>query len=475
MNYYAHPIVRARMAEFLGMDPQSADASSAVVMIGDTRHPNAQKVSRLPTCLEDDLEIYRSLWDWQFLLVDLDVEYVNFDCPAEPYLHPERSFALQEVVVAVIEDELLSFGIEPLHLVSGRGHHFIWQVRRDSHGFGLLVALGHPGPTILSHYERMEPISGAKVELALGTAYHGLGQVIEYLAAKIKRISAPASRVPVELTALEVGPGERGREMISLDVSQYGDPLDSRSTRIPYSRYLKREQQKAFLGAEISDSSCPIFEIPIYKMSVATALKVRRDPQAVVELAERATSVIPDCTAGMERLILSYADSSHAKFHHDFYSAEPDPPDTWPQTYDRTDLEQLPPCARFILDHPNDLLLRPSGMRRIVTVLLSLGWHPRHIAGLIQSKFERDYVWGSAWEGYDPAIRAEFYSRVFAGLVATRYDDLVDFNCQSAREQGTCHVPECQQNLLPFKQSLLDRRTHERLACRPLHRLFLPA
>lgn len=475
MNYYAHPIVRARMAEFLRMEPLSGDTADVVMMIGDAHHPNVRKVSGLPSCLKDDLEISRPLWDSRFLLIDLDIEYVNFDCAAEPYLHPERAFALQEVVTATIEDQLLSFGIAPLHLLSGRGHHFIWQVRRDSYSFDLLRTLGHPTPTVLSHYERMAPIGGAKIGLALGTAYHGLGRVIEYLAAEIKRISAPPSKIPVELTALEVGPGVRGREMISLDISQYGDPLDIRSVRVPYSRYLKIERQKDTLGEEMINSLAPIFEIPLHKMSVTTALKVMRNPEAVVALAEQATSFIPDCSIGMERLISAYVASPLAKFHHGFYSAEPDPPDTWPQTYDRTDLGQLPPCARFILDHPNDLLLRPSGMRRIVTVFLALGWHPRHIAGLIQSKFERDYAWGHAWEGYDPATRAEFYSRVFAGLVAARYDDLVDFNCQSAREQGTCHVADCSKNLMPFRQSLLDRRAYERLACRPIHRLFLPA
>jgi hypothetical protein len=476
MNYYSHPIVRARMTEFLGMEqPSSTDTTSVVMMIGDTHHPNARKVSGLPSALEPDLEISRSLWDSASLLVDLDIEYINFDYPAEPYVHPERAFALQEIVTATVENQLLSFGISPLHMLSGRGHHFIWQVRRDSHSFDLLIALGHPTLTALSHYERMAPIGGAKIDLALGTAYHGLGRVIEYLAGEIKRISAPSCQVPVELTALEVGPGERGREMISLDVSQFGDPLDSRCTRVPYSRYLKMEQQKDILGPEIVNSLPPLFEIPLHKMSVTTALTVMRNPGAIVELAEQATSFIPDCSIGMERLISSYAASLLAKFHRDFYSAEPDPPDSWPQTYDRTDLGQLPPCARFILDHPNDLLLRPSGMRRIVTVLLSLGWHPRHVAGLIQSKFERDYAWGSAWKGYDPATRAEFYTRVFAGLVAVRYDDLVDFNCQSAREQGTCHVADCRKNLLPYRQSLLDRRTYERLACRPIHRLFLPA
>jgi hypothetical protein len=474
VTYYAHPIVRARMAEFIGTEPLSGEAISVLMMIGDRHRPNVRKVSKLPSCLEADLEIFRSLWDSVSLLVDLDIEYVNFDFPVEPYIHPDRVFALQESVTATVKNQLRSFGIAPLHLLSGRGHHFVWQVRRDSPAFDRLIALGHPTPTVLAHYQRTAPVAGVKVDSVSGTAYHGLGRVIEYLAAEIKWLSAPLSRIPVELTAVEVGPGEEGREMISLDVSQFGDPLDNRATRVPYSRYLKTEQQKSLLGGEIIDSLTPFFEIPLGEMSVAEALRVMRDPQAVVELAEHVTCFVPDCSRGMERLISSYAATSLAGFHDDYYSVEPHPPDSWSKTYDRTDLGQLPPCARFILEHPNDLLLRPSGMRRIVLVFLALGWHPRHIAGLIQSKFERDYAWGRAWEGYDPGTRAEFYTRIFAGLFAARYDDLVDFNCQSSREQRICPVADCHQNLLSFRQSLSERRTYERLACRPVHRLFFP-
>jgi hypothetical protein len=297
---------------------------------------------------------------------------------------------------------------------------------------------------------------------------------MEYLAAEAKRASAPVSRIPVELTAVEVGPSERGREMIALDVSEFGDPLDVRCVRAPYSRYLKPKRQRDIPGAAIVERLPPIFEIPLFEMGVPDALKVMRDPRAVAELSERATALIPDASAGMERLMGAYAASAFAQFHQSFYAVEPDPPDAWPQTYDRTDLGQLPPCARFILEHPNDLLLRPSALRRVVAVLLALGWHPRHVAGLIQSKFEREFGEGRLWEGYDPATRAEFYTRMFAGLLAARYDELVDFNCRSAQEQCTCHVPACQQNLEPFKRSLLDRRTHERLADWPFHRLFLP-
>ena len=297
------PAIKARIAEFLGTAPASGSATCIFLITGNEHqlnHLKARKVSELPACLEQDFEICRSLWDSASLLVDLDIEYVNFDFPAEPYLHPHRAFALQEVVETTVEKQLLNFGIEPLHLLSGRGHHFIWRIRRDSRSFDQLKTLGHPTQSILSHYERTASPDGAEI-----------------------------------------------------------------------------------------------------------------------------------------------------------------------------DLEQLPPCARFILEHPNDLL-RPSGMRRIVAVSLSLGWHPRHIAGLIQSKFERDFAWGEIWEGYDPATRAEFYTRVFAGLVQARYDDLVDFNCHSAREQCTCYVADCPNNLLRFRQSLLDRRKYERLACRPLHGLFFP-
>jgi hypothetical protein len=87
----------------------------------------------------------------------------------------------------------------------------------------------------------------------------------------------------------------------------------------------------------------------------------------------------------------------------------------WHGGYDRTPLDDLPEGARLALKHPNDLLLRPSGMRMVVDALLQRGWHPRHIAGLIRSKFERDHGWGTQWDEYSPALRADFYARIFAG------------------------------------------------------------
>ncbi|MBI2435849.1 MAG: hypothetical protein HYV26_23585, partial [Candidatus Hydrogenedentes bacterium] len=117
---------------------------------------------------------------------------------------------------------------------------------------------------------------------------------------------------------------------------------------------------------------------------------------------------------------------------------------------------------------------QPAGIAQVVRGLLALGWHPRHIAGLIRSKYERDFGWGTRWYKENAGIRADFYTRVFAGLVYTGRDELVDFNCQSVAERGFCLRPDPACNLVGFRESILERRKHERLASGPLNRLFLP-
>jgi hypothetical protein len=112
-----------------------------------------------------------------------------------------------------------------------------------------------------------------------------------------------------------------------------------------------------------------------------------------------------------------------------------------------------------VLLHPNDLLLKPAGIQLITRSLLAAGWHPRHIAGLVRSKFEdAAFQWGSAWESYEPATRADFYVRLFAGLYETGRDSLVDFNCTSNGEKGFCFAVGhglCQ--LEPARRTLLER------------------
>jgi hypothetical protein len=478
MNHYVDCSVRDRIWEFLGAESSGSSPTALFITSADEESQNPGEplpIRELGCKLQENREIFRSLWDRESLLVDLDIEYVNFDLPAEPYVDFDRAFALQAPLILEVEKALLHHGIAPLHLLSGRGHHFIWRVRRDSRCFARLAHLGRLPLSHKGHYNCQHSPSGETVDYLLASAFAGLGQVIEYFADEMKKQCAPRLKLPIELSAIEVGPGERGRELISFDISQYGDPLDTRTTRVAYSRYLKLAQQNEVAGGQNNSCLPPIFTIPLYEMSLSDALRIMHDPESVSALAAYAPAKIPDCSAGMDNLLTSYLSSELALFHCHFYSEEPDPPADWPHTYERIDLDQLPVCIQFLLQNPNDLLLRPSSIRRVVIALLSLGWHPRHISGLIRSKFEHDYGWGIYWDRYDPAARAEFFTRLFSGLIVARYDNVVDFNCCSTQEEKICFSSNCQDNLERFRTSLLNRRTCGRLARRPFHRLFLPA
>jgi hypothetical protein len=474
VDYYRNRDVHARIVEFLGGDALE-NPTCCYLVAGDMNQAQLHQhygVRTLDSLFNGGLEICRSLWDETSLLADFDVEYVNFDHAAEAFLEPERVFEIQQPVADTIERTLQEYSISALHLLSGRGHHFIWRIQRGSEAFKRLVKLGRGPESLWEAGRQVEQPEWKDIPEELARAFAGLGLVMEFLAQKIKEISAPITQIPVELTAVEIGPSAHGREMISIDISEYGDPLCSRILRAPFSIYLKPWQQRWAFGAQELENLPPLVVVPLEKISWQEGISVMRDFAAAQELAQHSITKIPDAGESTQKLIADYEKSSVAKFHEWFYSQEPHPPDQWPGTYDQLPLEILTACARGILEQPNDLLLRPASIRRLVRVMLALGWHPRHIAGLITSKFARPFGW-TQFKGCDPATRADFYTRVFAGLFATGRDDLLDFNCVSAQEQKTCPLSNCGFNLLEFQQSALDRRSHDRLAHRPFNRLFL--
>jgi len=472
--YYAKPAVRTRVAEFMG-GSTFEDATAKYVAASDFQsfRPGLRPTREAGLCLDQGAEISRSLWDRSALLADLDIEYVNFDFPGEAYLRPERVFALQQPAVEATEEILRGFGISPLHTLSGRGHHFIWQVSMDSKAFDRLMELGCGPQSSSAPNLDLEGYGDEPVPVWLAGAFMGLSLAMEYLAHLIKERSAHQSKIPVEFTAVETGPSGCGREMLSIDLSEYGDPLQSRGVRVPFGAYLKPWQQREMVGDEIIRNLPLLVSVPMQD-GLDETLAAMRDLEKAAVLAETARTRIPEQSPGMEALLNGYGGSSLRSFHDFFYSTRHEPEESWPSTYDRVPLDILPGCVRHALVHPNDLLLKPHGMRLLTRTLLALGWHPRHIAGLIRSKFDRDFQWNDQWKGYSPGMRADFYTRIFSGLFATGRDDLIDFNCQSSQEERTCSIPDCRWNLETFRQSALDRRKYGYLAHRPFNRLFLP-
>jgi len=441
-SVYKDPAVRNRLVEFLGGDTL-ANAAAAYITQSDGCQFNRDHL-RPPLCLDqflaNEVDIARSLADSESLLLHLDIEYVNFDSPAEAYVDPWRTFDLQEPVVGVIETLLLQWGIRPVHIITGQGHHFVWRIARDSEVAEQLSRLC-PAPELQESCEQHVPSQiRDRIDLDSQRAFAALSLLMEYLAHQVKAAASPLSKVPVMITAVHVGPcATKHREIISIDISEYGDPLHTRMVRMPFTNYLKPwvSGLARSLGLEME---IPSFRaIPLHEIDVRQAIKMRQVDADVCDLARRACVRIPEQSDGTARLLAEYLGSPLRQFHELFYADQHDPKERWHETYDRTPLEALPACARHLLIWPNDLLLKPAGMQLLTRCLLADQWHPRHIAGLIRSKFENPgFNWGVSWSDYVPAIRADFYTRLFAGLHAVGLDPLIDLNCRSTLEKGFC-------------------------------------
>ena len=433
-SYYKKPAVRSRILEFLGgASPESTTcdyitADSATQAIRRPEMPNA-----LYSKLDDGLDICRSLGDRESLIAHLDVEYVNFDFAAEPYLDPVRTFTIQEAVAHAIEEILSYYGIHALHVLSGRGHHYAWKISRTSDVFMKLCEIGRKAADVTSLHQP------SRDSVLLSQAFAGLGMVMEFISRLVLEMAAPWCTIPIELTAVEVNASGRGRgrEMISLDISEYGDPLPTRTVRVPFSAYFKPWQQLHAVGQSNIEKIGPIIFIPVDKIDTRQGMQAMRDPNLAARLAETISTSIPDHTVEMRRLLQHYMKSPLHAFHDYFYSENHEPVPRWPLTYDITHLEEFPGAVRNALLFPNDLLLKPCNMQKVTEAFLAKGWHPRHIAGLIRSKFERDYGWGDQWEDYSPAMRADFYVRIFAGKNVSLKETLAEITSDSISQPAS--------------------------------------
>ena len=201
----------------------------------------------------------------------------------------------------------------------------------------------------------------------------------------------------------------------------------------------------------------PIFTIPLCGMTPREAIGLARDPDRTLELSRRCSVHIPDRSESMESLLDQYAASDLAAFHDDFYSQ------SWAKDHQSafsTRILDAPQCVEWLLEHPNDLLLKPAALQHVARVLTALDWSPRRIAQLICACYQKDCNWGDLWVGLDPVNRAIFYTRLFSGMIATGTDKLIDLNCVSHKEKGYCMIPECCSNLVTYRNMLIERRLH---------------
>jgi hypothetical protein len=459
--YYDQPAVRRRLLEYCGADRDGRPTAAYVATLQDDQHPflTWTRSGRVPPAQFDALcaergDLSRSAWDTRNLIFIVDLDHQNIDAPWEPFLHPADAFLTLEPVYRVIRSLLRSYGIDALDLMTGRGYHFVGRVPLEHPVVDRLAALLSETPSWYATLEQRRPGGvSARMDARQATAWSALGLLIEHLAHDTLRRTSRRTRVPVVLNGTIVGTGALGRECVSVDFSQAGDPLDARHIRMAYGAYQWHRLRPDIFGG-VAASLPPLVALPRRARPLLQLLESGRTLAAAAAQAARDEPVtLPDVSRGIARLLASYVTSPLAGFHREFY-AEAGTPPPFPTVIE--DLG-LPPCLAACLRTPNDLLLRPEHLQYLTRGLVMRGWRPSQIARLVRNTYEADHHWGDRWTLMNPRSRAEFDVRVFAGLLATGLDRMVDHNCVSAQQKGVCPGTGCTYDLRIERDRFLSR------------------
>lgn len=466
VEYYAVPQVRERIAEYCGGASAEPKSFSAEYLVGygaylkaaQRKEFAAAEVTGFHWILDHGLDIFRSLWDKESTVAVLDVEYYNVDFPGEIYYDPYACFAKLEPLHDAIKAKLKEWSIPHLTIMTGQGYHYVWQIPADTKSDRVLEKIGWVSESLVDIYDQTTEHRRRRVSLKHGRAFDGLGRVMEFMCHEIIRAAQPRMPIPIEFSDIVVGSVDgKMREAISLDLSAFGDPITMRDIRCPFSTHQKHKLQVYKVGTKLSRETPIQLALPRAEgLSLQELLTCRRNYAAAAELAKDGDCFMPVAAGAFLSVIESYRKSSLAEFHKKFDSAEHDDWSDWPGTYDRLDLSKLPPCIARPLSRPNPNVLQPTHLQTLARYLTLTGWHPKHVAGLIRSKYERNYRWAEDWTHLDAATRANFWVRLYAGALAIGLDRLVDFNCVSMQDRRLCPRPWCGHNLADVHPKIQD-------------------
>lgn len=449
-EYLGNADVRRRIAEYCGGSARRAPTAAYVATLDDgpeqlpswdhvERVPPAQYFSAAPARPSD---IARSLWDAERLLFFLDLDYVSADAPNEPFLHPADTLLRIEAVHAAARRVFKRLGLAVRTFVTGRGYHFIGQVPLDDPLVDRLAEIIPSAPHWHAGVEARRPEGVVKpLSVRQARAADGMGCLAEYAAHLIFDESA-GSDPPVVFNGTLVGrTGPAGRESVSIDFSYAGDPLDVRHVRTGFSPYQWHRVRPDIFG-ERAAGVAPLVSIPLGRKSVSTLMVQGRGLAAGLAAAARGSGRLPDIRVGVDALRAAYSRSTLAEFHREYFAA------LATEKLRPFNRAAALPCVAAAFSQPNDLLLKPEHIQHAVRWLMSRGWRPSAIARLVRSIYEGDHEWGDRWTArMHPRTRAEFEVRVFAGLIRTGRDVLIDFNCVSAQEKGLCPRTACRADL----------------------------
>ena len=464
-DYYRSPAVRERILDFCGGSDPSCEYwvgfGETLVRRGYLRPIRVVETwDGLQELMADALDLNRSVWDRGATLAVWDVEYFNLDTWDGLYRNQNEYFGLMEPTYRAIENLFRSYSLPHLNDSTASGYHFVSRIPFSSPVHARLERIGTLERSLLDKYAFV-PGGDNKRKRAVserdGRGYSAVGRLTEFLCHRVIEKAREKSELSITISDTARGRGPRGREGMNLDITQYGDPLFMRTIRTSFSTHQKHKVYVGKVSLETA-RALPFFAaVPRGRLSYRDLFEIRRDLREAARYARTAQSSVPDGAAGWGKILDDYLASPLYAFHREFDSVEIDSPHRWGETYWKTDLGALPACGAGALRNPAWGLLVPTSIQTVCRVLMSRGWHPKHIGGLIYSHYTRNHDWGIDWTKYHAETRANFWARVYCGLIATGIDTLDDFNCVSHTEKGFCPSPWCGHNLSECRDALLKR------------------
>jgi len=469
VDYYRDPRVRHAICTFLEGCEYIVGFGEAEVWKGSDRPFYSAPAGwpHLEVMLESGLDVFGSLWRTDATVGVIDIEYFNHANKGRAITDP--GYALWELR-PIVEQYLASFAryeLPFMALVTGQGVQILFQVPFTDPVHERLVWLGGRNEKTLQ-WQYDLPLDGKRersVPWYASLGSKGMFRVILKLSNDVmRRLQARREAgepvLPTVYSDVHMGDPThglfgQGPEGISIDLTCYGDPLHMRDHRAPFSTHQKQRADDRY--TEVYWAPLKV-TLPFWTLEQYDEIAVRRiaevqdgttDFAFAASLADQVDCSVPTAAWAVDRVIDDIEASPLGDFFALFDNEEPDDESMWHDTYHRPGLlAELPPCVCHGLAYPDPHLLKPTNLQRLVRVLDGRGWHPKHIAGLIYSRYR--YM---AWGHYNAEKRANYWAEQYAAPLYDGTDDRRYMSCVEEQLRGFCIQPFCGHDLSAYAHS----------------------
>jgi len=471
-EYYHNSIIKDRLQNFFsGCDwfLTAGSQYSRDPCWGDDPPVRVYDISEFDERLGDGPDVFRPIISRHGVLGVFDLEYYNTRNKELLFLPLRREMSdipekfgfhdlvFREYLEPVYQRISSALGDETIADMTWSGYHFLTEIKRESPVYNKLLMLGWhlrdknaEGPLMPNNQEMaikmainircLEPqliaaysaIDEADIKrrvpttIADGVVYTMFGRILEYLCHCV--ISDTQKEIDVPITICDSA--DQG---ISLDISQYGDPVYMRIIRSAFSSWDKHNMN-GFVSDLVGEA--PFLDVvrkygKFENNNLPELFELARDYESSIEYAKNFSGKIPAAGTRIFNLALQYENSLLRRFHKDFDDVEHDPDNS---TYMLAEFdERFDARARQLMAAPNPELMQPKNLKWFSEHLLLHGINSKHIGGIIAARYEaEDKGWKQKyWSKYLTRTRANFWARVYCGLDNCRIND-----CFSAKNNS---------------------------------------